>query len=509
MATPEEIAAAAAAGVAAATPPRPSWEQKTTTVTPAPGEAANATRIAVSEGGVANAMDAEGGIDVNEARIEAQRAEAKRQHAEAEKVRLAQEEADFQAQVSTRNAEEKTAIDKAARSKVAGGQARATYWNGNPVGEFVAAIVRSVAAGQMARQGKDGVSPAERIINDKIAAHEQALVAQAEADAELRDLKIKDRPRWDAAMAHIRKVAADESAHDLAITMAVSDAAIAKLGPDKKQAAMDLKKAVEEKQNAANEQKRLEGLRGRFEFERREKTAAAGAGAGGKATEGTRKSAGQAGLILESLKDALSAPPVSKEGLAKINTNRRLTQAGDKAPLADAIIGMTPAEGDTEGLSDADKASVASASVLTDTITYLTSGAAVTPEEGKRKLDQLRVLPTDGPDARKAKLTNAVRFAEAAAVQAGPNWTPQHQETLDALKGKIAEIGKPPKSPAAPGPGKGPLVGPSDLSGASDEDLQEMLRFFGKTAKQPASQDALGQVGREIDRRRKAGAGGR
>jgi hypothetical protein len=507
MATPEELAAIAGGAAAALTPARPSWERKETSITPAAGEAAALEVTWAAEARTQEAIRQEGDLNAQAANLEAEKARQAEQAAAAEKALRAEAEADIVRRTAARDAEERGLIDKRAKSRIAAGQAKAKFLGQGTVGGFLQALVRAVAAGEQARQGKDGISPAERILNDRMAAYEQSVMAEAENDAELAELKIKDRPRFDAAMTAIRHEVSKKVAEDLKVTWSAADAAIAKLKPDQQRAAAELKAAIEAKKDAENEAKRQEGLRGRVEFERREKTAAAGAaGAGGKPTEGTRKSAGQAVLIMESLKDDLDAPPVSRKGLATMNQKRAMARAGEKAPLADALLGMTPAEGDTEGLTDADKAAVARSSVLTDTITYLTSGAAVTPDEAKRKLDQLRILPSDGPQAKRAKLTNAIRFAEAAASQSGPNWTPAHAEMLQELKAQVSAIGARPK---APGAGKGPMRGGDDISAVPTADLQEALRNASRNARAPENAAAIHEIGKELDRRKKEAAGGR
>jgi hypothetical protein len=493
------------------TPPAPSWKnsQGGQRPTKAPGEDAAEAAIDAAGTKVLGAMDAVKGVEAEIATAEAAKPGIEASHLEQEKKRKEAEEADFQAKLNVRDAEEKAGVDKAAQSKIAAGQARVNYWKGNAVGEFIAAIVRSVAAGQMAREGKDGVSPAERIINDKMAAYEQSLVAKAEADAEMRDLKIKDRPRWEAAMAHIRKVAAEHNEIGLKIALANADKQIKLLEPRKRAAAEDLKKAVEERQMAEAEFKRKEGLRGvsRWEKEQSEKVVMSSQD-GGKPTEGTRKSAAQGGVIQGALKDALTGPVMSKDGLKKMARNKAFARWGEKAPPLDAWIGLTPESGDMTGLSESDRMALRNTSQLAGTVTYLTTGAAQTDGEAQGRLAEVRLTADMTPRERAQVAKIVLRYVDQAKTQGSPNWTPQHQATYEELKGIVAGLegsGAPKVRKPAGGAPASPPPAPAQPARVAPPDISKIptaaLKAAYKAAQEAGDGKATAEMWRELNRR--------
>lgn len=259
--------------VTVAQPPRPAWEtqQGSRTVVESPQEQSAVTNLAVKGGELATAKETEAGVGVQEDEINAGLAGKERQLSQDEQVRLQQEEAQYQRDLQARGAQERELIEKAARSKVKAGRAKLDMWEGNALGGFISAIVRSVAAAEHARQGKDGLSPAERILIENANNFEAALVAKAEADKEMRDLYIADRPRWEAAMDHIRKFAADTNARNIKIAGLAAKEAIAKLAPEKRQAAAATAQAAEDKADAENEVKRTQGLRKTLDWQRTER----------------------------------------------------------------------------------------------------------------------------------------------------------------------------------------------------------------------------------------------
>lgn len=266
--------------VTVAQPPRPGWETKqgSRTVVESPQEQSAVTNLALKGGALATAKEAETDVGVREDEINAGLAGKERQLSQDEQARLQQEEAQYQRDLQARGAQERELIEKAARSKIKAGRAKLDMWEGNTLGGFISAIVRSVAAAEHARQGKDGLSPAERILIENANNFEAALVAKAEADKEMRDLYIADRPRWQAAMDYVRKFAADTNARNIKIAGLAAKEAIAKLAPEKRQGAAATAQAAEEKADAENEVKRTQGLRKVSDWEKTEREKETGPG---------------------------------------------------------------------------------------------------------------------------------------------------------------------------------------------------------------------------------------
>lgn len=456
------------------------------------------TQNADAEQRVAKSIEAEGELNAQSAtEIDQPLADAKLKALTDQKANLARIKEEEERELQNRSARERQLAENTAKANIAAGRARADFFKGSFVGEIVAALVQSVAAGFHAQAGKSGMSPAERIFENAYNNHEKALLAEYENSKQAQEDFKNDRARYDAKIAAKKVEAANNAQADLQLALANADKAIAKLAPEKAAIATQQKLALEERGNARAELERAKGLRGVTGWEKTQHPLGSGAADpnGGKPTEGTRNAAGQGNLILESVQDALKAPAISKEGLAKLNQNRGRKRMAEKAPLLDAMgVPLTPPEGDTQGLSDGDKQAIASSSVLTDTITYLTSGAAVTPEEAARKLDQTRITESDSPAVRKTKLGLAIRFAEAAATKAGPNWTPQHAQTLADLKVAVGQLGA--STPKASGPKT--AVDNDPYAGYSAAELKEGLKAAAAAKDRTAIQelnDALKRKG--------------
>jgi len=202
-----------------------------------------------------------GDVERKEAEATANQATDRAAIMEANRARQEQAEADYEAKVAARNQEERELTSKAARDGIAAGEAKAKFWSGNPVGQGLAIIVQSVAAGEQARMGRDGMSPAERFLITRINDYEKMMVSKWEASKEARDLKLKDRPAWEAARAKEIVKSANRSQYDLDISDAAWDRVIKGYGPAKAEALTAEKQAAKAKADALIEQKRTEGLR--------------------------------------------------------------------------------------------------------------------------------------------------------------------------------------------------------------------------------------------------------
>ncbi len=181
-----------------------------------------------------------------------------------------------------------------------------------------------------------------------------------------------------------------------------------------------------------------------------ESTQAPDAGAG-KPTAASALGAGRSSLIVDAVKEAMAEPTVSTSDLRRRITNRARMGLGEQVKLGDIISGgrLTPAEGELDGVSETGKRAFARQSVLNETVTYLTTGAAATKDEAGSKTGQLMIQPSDSKETQRAKLVNTARYARLAADVGKPSMTPEHIQKLEELEAVLGIGGKGPAS--APG----------------------------------------------------------
>ena len=249
--------------------PKPPLEivSKTKTPTESAREKSAVTQNVVAEGAVLNAMEAQGDIDQADAAVKEQLAVDKIEALKADKIRRAEAQAEIDRRIQQRSLREKELVTKRANAQIAAGRARPDFYKGNLTGALISAIVKSVAAGLHAMDGKSGMSPAERVFEEAYANHEKALIAEYEATKQAKDDFDNDRPTFDANINAIRVQVANELDHDIKLALAGADRALAKLEPAKRQQALELKMSVERRADARAELERTKGLRGLSEYE--------------------------------------------------------------------------------------------------------------------------------------------------------------------------------------------------------------------------------------------------
>jgi hypothetical protein len=357
-------------------------------------------------------INAETNVNVQEADNEVAREVAKGKLLEQAKKEAADLAAKQEGEIQARNAEEKTFVDKAAKDAISAGRARIDYWKGNPVGEFLAAVVQSVAAGEMARQGRGGQeSPAERILLRRIETHERAAVMKWEASKEARDLKLKDRAAFDTALARKKVEAANQSARDMEVLNSKFDAIGKGFGAEKAQALGAIKAAAMEKANALNEQKRIEGLR---TIKKSEDTKRTAADTGGKLTEGESKALAFGSTIVDA-SNAIGDKPLTNETIKQLNSNIAQLQKGPAAGVISNWLkqnDMSPAPDDFfTGIADPSQKEIARQWMnASNARMRYESGGAVTPIENLS--DMMRNAPTvgDSPEKQRQLRNEQARF---------------------------------------------------------------------------------------------------
>jgi hypothetical protein len=389
--------------------------------------------------------------------------------------------------VESSRASDEAEIAEEKKKRQASGTAMQSYFDGRPGAEIFSRILQVVGGVAHAMSGKDGDSPVDRRLREYIAAHEKRLVADWEATKEANAKKKANRAAYEIELDRRRILAANQSMASIDLIKDDLAAAIAALSPEKRKKAQAVADAALAESRAQEERKAAAG------YDRMNKnettTRDFGPGDGGKPTEGTRKAAAQGGMALEAIADAIKAPPLSRGGLEKMTVNKRREKLGESAPLLDIMSGgaVTPAEGETEGLSDADKAALANNRHLNDTLIRLTSGANAPEGEVKSKQTEVTIQPGDGPAAKKKKLEIALRYVEGAGKMAGPNWTPDRKAEYEALK---AQVGK---------------IDTRTLRDVPTAKLREGLIKAGRAAaKDPAAQKAAEEITRELEARKGA-----
>lgn len=251
--------------------PKPPVEivSQTQTTLPSAAEKEAAAELNVANELVSQAAKNEAGTLQEEAKVQTGLADKKVELLEDQKTRNWELDQEEKREEEAAKTHARSLAEDRARKQIAAGRARADYFKGNFVGEIVAALVQSVAAGLHAVAGKDGLSPAERIFEKKYQDHEKALIAEYESSKQAEDHFRSDRPRWEAERAARRAKAAQDALHDVNMAIAVADRSLAKLGPDKVANAAAMKEALRRQADAKFEMEFSKGLR---EIRKYEKT---------------------------------------------------------------------------------------------------------------------------------------------------------------------------------------------------------------------------------------------
>ena len=251
---------AAAAGTVAVPffPPKP--EHETTRVQEqrieSPQSAHAATQAAVASGAQLNANEQTAQVEAAESGVQQQEAGQKEAAFQALKVKQDEIEGQRQTFITEAKAADAAEIKDAADKHIAAGRARADYWKGNAAGEVFAAILRGIDRAASSFRGESGPTGVDRILEEKISAHERALVGEWEASKEAHELKAADRNKYEAELARRRIEAANQSELEIKLIGARAEKASAALGPERAGAIKAQRDAGEMKAVAALEQKR-------------------------------------------------------------------------------------------------------------------------------------------------------------------------------------------------------------------------------------------------------------
>jgi hypothetical protein len=398
-------------------------------VTPSKAENEATARLGVANSLVQQATNNETGVLQEEAqKVTIPLADQKLAALQKEQAKLKELDERDEREAAEVKAHAKALAEDKAKKQIAAGRARADYFKGNFVGNIVAALVQSVAAGLHARAGKDGLSPAERIFEQAYQTHEKALLAEFESSKDAQTMFEKDRARWEAEKAARRVKAAQDAVHDVNIAIAVSDRAMAGMAPDKIAAAQQQKQALQMKSDAQYDQKVTEGLRSINKYEKTLRPGEGGAAAGGRLTEAQANLAGSLQDMAEAMKN-FEGVKISESSLKKIqDQGDELTAAqvkpGDSAfkPLQNKVLrglGLS-ARNKFEGVPDKEQIAYQQRERAIDQLNKIITGAASTDSEVARRYQQWIIQPGDSDAVIKDK-TNAFRqFVNNRAPLTGP-----------------------------------------------------------------------------------------
>lgn len=214
-------------------PPKPASETSTVRTVESPQSAAARTQLAVARGANANAQEALGATEAAEATA--------LQPVAADKVKtLEQAQADaaaVKAETERKRAEHlsgrKAQIEDEAKAQVKSGNAKEDLL-GDGWGAFLAALLQGI--GQAAHQlgGGQGASPAERVLDKRIAGHKEKLLAEWQAKKDVRELKDKDFAAYEQAQRDKQEEISKDVQKQLAIYQARIEKVSAQFAPEKK-----------------------------------------------------------------------------------------------------------------------------------------------------------------------------------------------------------------------------------------------------------------------------------
>ncbi len=459
----DQSAQGAAGGAALGTPdnpmvatiaphPRPPVEIVNQRQTPLPSadEKEAKAELDVANTLVQHATKNEGATAQEEAKINQQLADKKVELVDQQGVRDWEADQEDEREDEAYKTHVRTLTEDRARKQIAAGRARADYFKGNFVGDIVAALVQSVAAGLHAMQGKDGLSPAERIFEQKYQDHEKALLAEYEASkAAAQDFK-NDRPRWDAEKAARRAKAARDALHDVNMAVAVADRSLAKLGPDKVANAQEMKQALEARANAKFDLELSKGLREIRKYEKTDRPMGDGSGDGlalspKPPTEAEAKAGSYAQTILGAV-EAVKGKPLENDTIRQMKLNIRVGEkpGGFLHEWAKATKLSPVPNGLLSGITDPDQKEIARQWFqMSEVRMRHRSGGAIKSEEMGADMDRSLPNEGDGPDQQERLRRESLDFA-AGILPPKTRFIKEH-EKIKAMESEPASQVKPKK----------------------------------------------------------------
>lgn len=341
--------AAAAPGMVPIFPPKPEHEAELSQRIEGEQSQTAAARAAVASGAQINANEQEAGVATQEEAIKGQQAGQTETALGALKTHLEQIENERQKFVADARASDATEIKDAADKHIAAGRARADYWKGNAAGEVFAALLRGIDRAASSFRGESGPTGTDRIIEEKISAHERALVGEWEASKEAHDLKAVDRSKYEGELARRKIEAANQSELEIKLIGARAEKAAAALGPERAAAVRAQKDAAEQKAFALTDLQRAQNYDLLSKVTNRSPTSAAGAGKLSTETRDLLTGAELYGQLAERnreiLKQAKAGVPIQGPLATEFETNNKKMSTILQKPLGKSDSDASTARG--------------------------------------------------------------------------------------------------------------------------------------------------------------------
>ena len=333
-------------------PPKPEYERTVEQRIESPESQTAAAKLAVASGAQLNANEQEAGVLQQEEAVKAQQAGDAAAALEQQKKDQADIEVQRQRFIGEAKASDAAEIKDVAQKRIAAGRARADYWKGNAAGEVFAALLRGIDRAASSFRGETGPTGVDRILEEKFAAHERALVGEWEASKEAHALKATDRAKYEGELARRKIEAANQSELEIKIIGARADKALAALGPERAGALKAQKDAAEMRAAALAEQKRAEGYEQITRVTNRSPTSAAGAAGNRPLSPETREIAAgaeeykrlQARQMELIKKNGGKFPPLDTEDGQEFETNDKAMTTILQKPLGKSDSDASKAE---------------------------------------------------------------------------------------------------------------------------------------------------------------------
>jgi hypothetical protein len=424
-------------------PPKPTWEEKTTTAgkvksagTAAAEKATDAASAAVDE--AQSKVDQVAGQEDLIGKDFADRAVAeKNRQAEDRRVR----EELRQKWVGERQAADDKEIEEERQAANKAGKAHESFWEGRPAARVFAALLQGIGQTVEQLQGRSGPSPAERIINEKIAAHKDKLVTAWKATKEANDLKRTNRAEYEKELDRREIVANKENELQLNLIEDELKAAVAGLAPAKRQAASELATKTTQEARARLREERARTYDRTFEKEEVNRSETSSPNAG-KASSSQEKASADLNEMAGTLEEIQKGAPLTKQSIEKFAKNQEEVAATSNPQGYGEVLknrGLRKvgalAEGAMDGIPKEQREQIRRIEKVRVTQQRIISGAAVTAEEKKELTALYGINLGDSPKDIASKLAGLAKALRERTVEAGPVMGPKLQERFDKLAG--------------------------------------------------------------------------
>lgn len=245
-------AAPAAPAAVPVFPPKPVWEKTVSSSGKVESQASrDAERdLQLSQGKVDTAQEQVNDVTQQEAQVAAPFAQ---QAAESRRESMAAAKAVEDARrkyVEDAQREDDANIEEVKQAKIKAGEARKNFWAGNTAGFVLQHVLRGIGAGAAAWRKESGPTAVDKVFEEKLDAHEKALVGAYEATKEAQQLKKANNEAFLAELEKRRIFAANQSIASIDLIESELKAALAGLSPEKQKAAAALVQAAAEEARA-------------------------------------------------------------------------------------------------------------------------------------------------------------------------------------------------------------------------------------------------------------------